>query len=199
MSLPDLAYFRAYTHADDGRNNPAGHVFHPADAVAAYRLTELAANTPNLCYVRTHRPDVPLIYGQDARFVPGGSSPLAEGDSLTLVSSGYMVSVCVKAVDELAKAGIKCNLFDAYCLPLDARPILDGAKRASGRILVVEDNFVGGFYSALAEAAAETAEVRVSGLTCPRIPKSGKTGDIILASLGLGLADIVAGAKALLD
>jgi len=199
MSLPDLAYFRAYTHADDGRNNPAGHVFHPADAVAAYRLTELAANTANLCYVRTHRPDVPLIYGQDARFVPGGSSQLAEGDALTLVSSGYMVTVCVKAVAELARAGIQCNLFDAYCLPLDARSILDAAKKANGGILVVEDNFVGGFYSALAEAAAETGQVRVSGLTCPRIPKSGKTGDIILASLGLGLADIVARVRVLLD
>jgi transketolase len=54
MSLPDLGFFRGYTRADDGRGNPAAVIFHPADAVAAYRLTELAANTPNLCYLRTH-------------------------------------------------------------------------------------------------------------------------------------------------
>jgi len=161
--LPDMAYFRAYTHANDGRSNPAGTVFHPADAVAAYRLTELAANTPNLCYVRTHRPDVPLIYNQDAKFVMGGSTQLAVGNALTIVSSGYMVTVCRKVVDELAKAGIKCNLFDAYCLPLNSQPILDAAMKANGRILAVEDNFVGGFYSALAEAAAERGQVCVSG------------------------------------
>ncbi|HSW47424.1 MAG TPA: transketolase, partial [Phycisphaerae bacterium] len=44
MSLPDLAFFRGYAQANDGRGNPAAVVLHPCDAVSAYRLTELAAN-----------------------------------------------------------------------------------------------------------------------------------------------------------
>ncbi len=197
MSLPDMGFFRGYTQAEDGRGNRAAVIFHPADAVAAYRLTELAANTPNLCYVRTHRPDVPLIYSQDAGFTIGGSCQLTEGDGPTVVSSGYMVTVCMEAVRELEGSGLRCNLFDAYCLPLDAEPILAAARRANGKILVVEDNFVGGFYSALAEAAAEAGDVRVFGLTCPRVPKSGKTGDVVLASLGLGPQAVVGRARTL--
>ncbi len=197
MSLPDLAYFRSYTCADDGRGNPAAIVFHPADGVAAYRLTELAASTTGLCYLRTHRPDVPLIYPQDAAFTIGGSAQLAEGDALTIVSSGYMVTLAIQAVRELEEAGIRCNLFDAYSLPLNAEPILAAASSAGGVILTVEDNFAGGFNAALAEAAAATGDVRVHSMTCPRIPKSGKDGNIVLTSLGLGVADIVARARAL--
>jgi len=197
MAMPDMGYFRGYTHADDGRGRPVVVVFHPSDAVSAYRLTELAANTPNICYVRTHRPDVPVIYQPDAQFTLGGSAQLAEGDSLTIVSSGYMTSQSLQAVRQLESKGMKCNLFDAYCLPLNTQPILDAAAKASGTILVVEDNFVGGIYSELAEAAARQGGVKVVGLTCPRMPKSGKTGDVVLASLGLSAGHIVEKALAL--
>jgi len=199
MSLPDLAYFRAYSAAGDGRGNPACIVFHPADAVAAYRLTELAANVTGLCYVRTHRPDVPLIYPQDARFTVGGSTQLAEGNAVTIVASGYMVTLAAKAVQELEKAGVNCSFFDAYSLPLNAEPILAAARKANGVILTVEDNFAGGFNAALAEAAAQAGEVKVHAMTAPRIPKSGKSGDIVLASLGLGVEDIVARARKLAE
>ncbi len=197
MSLPDLAFFRGYAQADDGRGNPAAVVFHPADAVAAYRLTEMAANLPTMCYVRTHRSDVGLIYPQDAKFTLGGSARLAEGNAVTIVASGYMTTVALKAARELEKAGIKCNFFDAYCLPLNAEPILAAARKANGKILVVEDNFVGGFYSAIAEAAAMAGDLKVFGMTCPKVPKSGKTGDVILDALGLGPAAIAAKVQAL--
>ncbi len=198
MSLPDLAYFRAYTKAEDGiTGNPAACLFHPADAVAAYRLTELAANTPNICYVRTHRPDVVALYGPDETFEVGGSKTLAEGDRLTVVASGYMTTLALAAVRDLEKQGVKCNLFDAYCLPLNCEPILAAARKAGGTILTVEDNFAGGFNAALAEAAAEAGDVRVFAMTAPRIPKSGKNGDLVLSSLGLGPEDITARAKSL--
>lgn len=197
MSLPDMAYFRAYTGADDGRGRPAAHVFHPADAVSAYCLTELAANTPNICYVRTHRPDVAMIYSQDARFVLGGSHQLAEGNAVTIVSSGFMVTYALQAVRELEKSGIKCNLFDAYTLPLDTKPIIEAASKANGVILCVEDNFAGGVNSALSDAAAVDCQVRLHAMNVPRIPKSAKEGDEVLAFLGLSPADIVKRAKAL--
>ncbi|MHC4441132.1 MAG: transketolase [Planctomycetota bacterium] len=197
MSLPDIAYFRSFSSADNGRGNPLAVVFHPSDSVSAYRLTELAANTAGICYVRTHRPDVPLLYPQDAKFAIGGSGQLAQGDAVTIVASGYMVSVAMKAVDELAKAGVKCNLFDAYCFPLDAEPIFAAADKAGGVVLSVEDNYVGGLGSALAEAAATTGRVKVHAMTCTRLPKSGKTGDDVLAYCGLSVADIVNKAKSL--
>jgi len=197
MSLPDMAYFGSYAASDDARGNPACTVFHPADAVSAYHLTAMAANIGGMCYVRTHRPDVALLYAPDAKFEVGGSAVLAEGDALTVVASGYMTTVAFKAVRELEKAGKKCTLIDAYSLPLKTAPILAAARKTGGKILVVEDNFSGGLNAAIALAAAQAGDVKVESMFVPRIPKSGKTGDIILESLGLGVNDVVERVKKL--
>ncbi len=197
MSLHDVAFFRSATLTDDGRGQPACVVFHPSDAVAAYYCTWLMANHPGMCYMRTHRPDVPLLYRPDARFERGGSNVLAQGDAMTIVSAGYMVHVCKKAVDRLAADGIRCTLIDAYSFPLSTQPILAAAAQTPAGILCVEDNYVGGLGSALAEAAAETGAVRVRMMTCRRIPKSAKDPDQIMAYLGLSADDVAARVRGL--
>ena len=76
MSLPDLAYFRSYTETDDGFGRPACVVFHPADAIATYHCTAIAANLTGMCYIRTHRPDAPFLYDPNTKFEVGGSHQL---------------------------------------------------------------------------------------------------------------------------
>jgi transketolase len=198
MSLHDVAYFRCASGADNGRGGPVCVSFHPAEAVAAYHCTWLMANHVGMCYMRTHRPDVALLYRPDASFRIGGSHVLAGGkggDAIALVSCGYMVHVCLEAVRALAEAGVPCALIDAYSFPLDAGPILETARRSGGRMLVVEDNYAGGLAGALAEAAAETGAIRVHSMVCNRIPKSARTPEEILASVGLSPRDIAARAR----
>ena len=62
MGLEDLAMFRAI---------PGCTVFYPSDAVSTERAVELAANTKGLCYIRTSRPNVPVIYSNNEEFVVG--------------------------------------------------------------------------------------------------------------------------------
>ncbi|MFO0973353.1 MAG: transketolase C-terminal domain-containing protein [Phycisphaerae bacterium] len=195
MSLHDVAYFRAAGGADDGRGQPVCLSFQPADAVAAYHCTALMAEHAGLCYMRTHRPDVPLLYAPETAFRAGGFHVLAGGgggEALTLVSAGYMVHVCKQALAGLAESGIRCALVDAYSLPLDADPLLQLAEVSGGRVLVVEDNYVGGLADAVAAAAARTGRVRVHALTCRRIPKSARTPEETLDSVGLSPAHIAA-------
>jgi len=191
MSLSDVAYFRSMTRTDAGSGQPACRVFQPSDAISAYRLTELMANVHGMCYMRTHRPDAPFLYSTSEKFGFEGSKRLREGKALTLVSSGYMVHSALKAADELARNGITCNVFDVYAFPLDATPILQVASRSGGTILAIEDNYIGGLHSELAEAAAETGEVRVSGLTVSRMPKSARTAEEVFSHTGVGLSYIL--------
>jgi transketolase len=190
MSLQDVAYFRSASETDDGFGHPACVSFHPSDAVAAYHCTWLMANHRGMCYMRTHRPEVALLYKPDMPFEVGGSHVLAEGDAITLVSAGYMVHVCKKAMEELAAAGVRCTLIDAYSFPLNCAPILAAAAKAGAKILSVEDNYAGGLGGAVAEAAAAQGHVRVWSMTCRKIPKSAKSTDEIMTYCGLSAADV---------
>jgi len=197
MGLPDVAYFRSYTVVDNGFGQPACIMFQPADAVAAYHCTVLMANHPGMAYMRTHRPDVPLIYPPDEKFEIGGSKVLAEGEDLTIVASGYTVHVARKAVELLAKQGVKCGLVDAYSFPLKADPIAAAAAKSGGRVLTVEDNYGGGLWSAVAEIAAQRGDFRVWGMVCNRIPKSGSP-DEVLEFVGVAAEQVAERVKGIL-
>jgi transketolase len=199
MGLLDVAFFRSFGTADDGRGQPACYSFQPADAVAAYHLTGLMANLNRMCYMRTHRPDGAILYDKDAEFEVGGSNVIRKGEDLVLVSSGYMLSVVLEAAEMLAKKHkIDCTVIDAYSFPLKTKPILKAAGKAGGRILTVEDNYGGGLGSAAAEAVAQTGAYTLEIMTCRRIPKSGNTPEDVLALVGLTTKDIVKRAKAML-
>src|SRR4029434_5307711 len=113
MSLPDVAWFRAWTTMRDHRGNPGCYVLQPADAFAAYALTGVMAEYEGACYMRTLRADTVFIYNVDAVFNVGAFEVLSEGRDVLLVAAGYMVHEANKAVDQLDKAGISATLVDA--------------------------------------------------------------------------------------
>jgi transketolase len=199
MGLLDVAFFGALgTVRGDDRESPLCWLFQPADAVAAYHCTRLMLEQPGMCYMRTHRPDVPLLYDPAARFEPGGFNVLSSGDELALVASGYMVHAARQAVALLAQQNIRAALIDAYALPIDGQRLAEALQRAGGHALVVEDNYGGGFGAAVAEVAARVGTLRVATLHCQRIPKSTRTTDEILEYCGVGAAQIADHAMALL-
>jgi len=197
MSLADVAYFRSMTRADEGRGGTVCHIFHPSDAISAYRCCEWMANIDGLCYLRTHRPDAPFLYSPDERFELRGCKQLQAGSDLTLVSSGFMLHTVLTAARQLAQSGIRCNVFDAYTFPLNAEPILAAARDGKAVILTVEDNYPGGLHAEIAEAAADVGDIRVVGMTVSRIPKSAKTPPEIFSYCGVGLEHIIERATAL--
>ncbi len=207
MSLPDVAYFRSYGQRNVplGTKTTQGHqkvrpadaacpVLVPADAVATWKLVELMANHTGPCYMRTLRPDTPLLYKPTEKFALGGHKVVRRGKHLVIAANGYMVFEALKAAEALAKNKIEATVVDCYCLPLNAAPVLRLAARCGKLILTVEDNYNGGLGSELAEAAAaegkSSARVRVASLAVRRVPKSGSTPDEMLAMCGIDAAAI---------
>ena len=70
MALEDLAMFRAV---------PTCTVFYPSDAVSTERAVELAANTKGMCFLRTSRPNMPIIYKNDEEFTIGKAKVCSPG------------------------------------------------------------------------------------------------------------------------
>lgn len=193
MGLADVAFARAFAHARRADGAPACRVLLPSDAVSAFKLTEAMANTNGMCFMRTHRPDVPFLYDENESFPLGGFKHLIDGEDVLLVASGYMVHVAKEAVDLLAeKAGLSAGLVDVYSLPLETEEILQIGDDCEGRILVIEDNYVGGVADEIASAAARSDKgVFVESMTVGSIPKSAKTPQEILSMVRLSPEDIV--------
>ena len=200
MGLPDLAFMRSFARSARADGAPAVRIFLPSDAVSAFKLAELMANTDGMCYMRTHRPDVPFIYEETEPFDAGGFKHLVDGEDLVIVASGYMVHVARQAMELLEQAGLAASLIDAYTVPLATDEILQIGDDCRGQILVVEDNYVGGIGDEVAGAAAcSDLGVRVKSLHVPSIPKSAKTPEETLKMVQLTAADIAAAAQGMFD
>ena len=57
MSLPDVAWFRAFSKVINQKGKPAFYVLQPSDAYQAYGLTLAAAEHEGPVYMRTLRPE----------------------------------------------------------------------------------------------------------------------------------------------
>ncbi len=201
MAVADVAFFRAYAHTKKADGTPACRLMLPSDAISAYKLTEAMANVEGMCYMRTHRPEVPFLYNEDEAFPLGGFKHLIDGEDLVIVASGYMVHVAKAAVEKLEKTtGLSASLVDVYGLPLETDEILQIGDDCRGQILVVEDNYVGGVYDEIATAAAASdLGVRVEGLVLQSIPKSARLPEEVLSMVHLGVDDVVQAAQRMFD
>ncbi len=201
MGLPDVAFFRSFAHATRADGQPAIRVFQPSDAVSAFKLTELMANLDGMCYMRTHRPDVPFIYDEDEEFNLDGFKHLIDGEDLLIVASGYMVTVAQQAIKMLEDtAGLNASLIDAYALPLATDEILQIGDDNRGQILVIEDNFTGGFGDEIAAAAAKSDYgVMVETMSVSAMPKSTRSPEETLKMAGLTAKDIAKKCQKLFD
>ena len=191
MSLPDVAFFRSFTKVKNYAGDIAVRYFFPADAISCYKITELMANIQGTCYQRALRADTKALYKPEDSFEVGGYKVLREGKDLVFVAAGYMVHECLKAADELAKAGKKWGVVDAYSLPLKTDGILELAQKSGGRIVTVEDNYSGGLDAEIAIAAAAAGGIKVKSLYVAQIPKSGREPQDVLAYLGIDAKAIV--------
>jgi len=199
MGLPDIAWFRAFSTITDHRGNPGCYVLQPADAYAAYALTMRMAEYQGVCYMRTVRPDVEFVYNDEVDFELGGFEVLTKGRDLLIVTAGYMVHECNKALDALDKAGMDVSLVDLYSLPFDGEALLDLANDNGGNILTVEDNYGGGIGSAVADAVTESGDAfTIEQMLVRRIPKSARDEDGILKLCGLSHETITSKAAQML-
>jgi transketolase len=199
MALPDVAWFRSFSTMRDHHGNPGCYVLQPADAYAAYALTLAMADYNGVCYMRTIRPDVEFVYDENITFDLGGMEVLTEGRDVMIVTAGYMVHECNKALDKLDKMGIDATLVDLYSLPFNEEQLLDLANMNNGNIITVEDNYGNSIGSAVADACTESGDAfTIEQMFVRRIPKSARTADEVLAQCNLHCDDIVKKAASVL-
>ncbi len=176
MALEDVAMMRA-VHGST--------VLQPCDGNQTAKLVAAIADREGISFLRTLRPDTPVIYEPGEDFPIGGSRVLrsSEEDEVTLVGSGITVHESLKAADALAQDGITARVIDCYSLkPIDG-DTLAAAAEETGRIVTVEDHWPeGGLGEAVVSALAERdAHAQVRRLAVTEMPHSGKPAELLAA------------------
>jgi len=191
MALEDIASLRA-VHSST--------VLQPCDANQTAKLVAAMADTEGIVFLRTLRPNTPVIYDADEDFEIGGSRVLRSSvtDDITVVASGVTVPEAMQAAETLAAEDIGVRVIDLYSIkPIDVEG-LRAAAEATGRIITVEDHYPeGGVGDAVLAALAESgAEARVVKLAVDDMPHSGKPAEL-LAAFGIDADGIANAARQL--
>jgi transketolase len=191
MALEDIASLRA-VHSST--------VLQPCDANQTAKLVAAMADTEGIVFLRTLRPNIPVIYDAGEDFEIGGSRVLRSTvtDDVTVVASGVTVHEALQAAETLAEEDIGVRVIDLYSIkPIDTEALRSAAE-ATGRVITVEDHYPeGGVGDAVLAALAESgAEARVVKLAVNDMPHSGKPAEL-LAAFGIDADGIANAARQL--
>ena len=180
---------------------PGYTVLYPSDATSAWRAIEIVAETEGPAYVRTSRPNTPILYGPEEKFAPGKSKVVRRSskDQVTVVGAGVTLFEALEAADKLAAEGIKIRVVDLFSVrPVDKRTLVACARATGGRVVTVEDHFAsGGVGDAVLAALAEEPGVKVRKLAVKEIARSGPPA-VLLDKYGISARHVVKAVKALL-
>jgi 1-deoxy-D-xylulose-5-phosphate synthase len=187
----DLSYLRLL---------PNFTVMAPADAWELTAMLKLALSLPGpsaLRYPRGPAPAAPGTLPPPPR--PGQGLVLRDGEDLTILALGPVVTEALSAAEALAAEGLSAGVINLRFLkPLDEEMIISAAVK-TGRLLTVEDNtLAGGLFSATTEILSRTrTPALLQGLGLGDEPALQATLNAQRARFGLDSAGLMRAAREL--
>jgi transketolase len=114
------------------------------------------------------RQQVPAIFDESFTFDPQTAVKLAEGDAVTVISTGYATHIANKAVKLAAEKGLRAeHLHYTSVKPFDTRSLLESVKKTGAVITVENQNIIGGLGSAVCEELCLNYPAKVKRLGVP--------------------------------
>lgn len=170
--LEDIAIMRAL---------PNMVVVAPGDSVEAEKATQALARDARPGYLRLAREASPIITTEKTPFQIGKAYVYAEGDDLTIVSTGAMTYQAMVAAEKLFKEGIDAEVVHVPTIkPLDGVTILKSAQKTKRVIAVEEHQINGGLGGAVAELLSEEAPTHMKRMGMrDRFGESGKPDELL--------------------
>jgi transketolase len=190
-SIEDLAWMRVL---------PNLTVIVPADPVETAAAMRYSLVHEGPMFLRIARVPVPRVHSDDYEFRLGKAVRLREGDDVTLIANGLMVSRALDAADALAARGISVRVLNMSTLkPLDREAIVDAARTTRGIVTAEEALAAGGLGGAVAEVLAQEHPAPMRILGVPDVFAPTGTAEFLLEHFGLTAAGIERAALQLLQ
>lgn len=191
QALEDIALMRVL---------PNMTVIVPADAATAYQAVKAVSKNNGPAYIRLGRPAVPVIYDEGSKFEIGKSIKLKEGNDVSIIACGIMVSAGLEAQKILDNEGISAEVIDMHTIkPIDVSAIVNTAKKTGAIVTAEEHSIIGGLGSAVAEIISQEFPIPVIRVGIEDIfGESGAPSDL-LEKYRLLPKDIAKAAKQAID
>jgi transketolase len=134
---------------------PGFVVLVPADEPSARAATRAMFAYRGPVYMRTGRPEVPIVYGDGAEVQIGKANQLREGDDCTIIACGLMVAVALEAAQHLAGRGRSARVLDMHTIkPVDEEAVRRAIQETKGIVTAEEHLLEGGLGAAVAQVVA---------------------------------------------
>ncbi len=179
------------------RSIPNMTVINPADGVEAKAAILKIAEYNGPAYIRLGRSKVPVIFDEDTyEFEIGKGIQLSEGNDVSIIATGIMVSEALKAKDILEKENIKARVINIHTIkPIDEDIIIKAAKETGAIVTAEEHSIIGGLGSAVAEVVSEKAPALMKRIGVNDTFGESGDGSELLAKYGLTAEDIAKAAR----
>ena len=164
----------------------------PTDSIETGKAVKSVVSYAGPTYIRIGRTDVPTLTSTDDVFEIGKSSILQDGDDITLIGMGIMVSLSLLAADELKKQGISARVINMSTVkPIDSKTIIKAAKETGGIVTAEEHNLLEGMGAAVALELVENTIVPMKRVGIPDVFGESGEGDELMEKYGLTVDGIV--------
>jgi len=167
MGLEDIAMFRTL---------PDSIILYPCDAISTYKCVELISNyNSGISYLRTTRPETPIIYQDDEQFQIGGCKVLKESaeDKACIIAAGITLFEALKAYEKLKEEDIFVSVIDLYSIkPIDKKTILETIKKHK-KVITVEDHYLQGGIGEAITYVLRNENIKIKCLAVNKLPRSG--------------------------
>ena len=168
----------------------------PVDGPETYRAIFEIAKPENdgPVYLRMGRADVPTITCPDTEecFEIGKAQILLDGDDISLIGTGCMVSRCLIAADMLKKENISAQVINMSTVkPMDIKTLNSASHKTGGVVTAEEHSIMGGLGSQVAHALAENAHVPMKALGIPDVFGESGGSDELMVKFGLTVENII--------
>lgn len=189
-SIEDIAWTRVL---------PNIAVVVPADPLETEAVLRYSTEHIGPMFLRISRMPVEKVHPQDHRFSLGKAAVLHEGDDVTLMANGVMVSRAVAAARSLKTRGIHALVLNMSSIkPMDTDAVLHAARTSRGIVTAEEGLAAGGLGGAVAEFLAQHHPTPMRILGVPGVFAPTGSAEFLLQHFVLTAAGIEAAALDLL-
>ena len=176
-SIEDMAWMRIL---------PNMTIIVPADPVETAAAMRYSLEHTGPMFLRISRIPVRKVHSDDYTFQLGKAVVLREGNDVTLIANGVVVSRALDAADALAKQGVQARVLNMSTVkPIDREAIVKAARETKGIVTAEEALTAGGLGGAVAEVLALEHPARMRMLGLPDTFAPTGTAEFLLDHFGI--------------